>query len=82
MTPGAGESRLPRGEICSKEEILERRSGIMNDLDLGKLTWNDTLDWWEGSLRLSSEIPFQLYILAREGNTSERAITADARRTI
>ncbi|MBI3921676.1 MAG: DUF2262 domain-containing protein [Armatimonadetes bacterium] len=54
----------------------------MNDRDLGALTWNDGLDWWEGSLRLSSEAPFHLYILAREGKTSDRAITADARRTI
>ncbi len=47
--------------------------------DLGTLTWDDRLDWWEGSILLSSNVPFRLFILAREGLTTNRAITADAR---
>jgi hypothetical protein len=54
----------------------------MNDPDLGTLTWDERLNWWEGSIRLSSEVPFKLYIFARAGENPERMITADARRAI
>ena len=52
------------------------------DPDLGALTWNDELEFWEGSIRLSSSDAFQLVVFARANLIADRAISADARRAI
>jgi len=50
------------------------------DSDLGPLTWNAELDWWEGTIRLSSPELFRLYVFAR--STPEQTITNDAHSAI
>ena len=52
------------------------------DPDLGALTWNDELEFWEGSIRLSSSDAFELCVFARARLVADRAISADARRAI
>ena len=54
----------------------------IEDPEFGLLTWDQSLDWWEGSICLSSEEPFHLYVLARPDWSTNRAITAEARRAI
>ena len=51
----------------------------LDDSELGRLTWDDRLKWWEGSISLSSNVAFRLYIFARQGHTPNRGITAEAR---
>ena len=55
-------------------------SDSIQDPDLGTLTWDRNVQWWEGYLRLSSEAPFRLYVFARGGD--DRAITAESRAAI
>lgn len=87
IRPGEGTCCLtPASKVTlartSRGHVRRMTADSMNDPDLGTLTWDNKLDWWEGSIRLSSEVPFQLHIFARASEGSERAITADARRAI
>ncbi len=52
------------------------------DPELGALTWNDELEYWQGSIRLSSSDVCELVVFARSRFVADRAISADARRTI
>jgi hypothetical protein len=54
----------------------------MNDAELGDLTWNEQLEWWEGSIRMTSPKEFELFVLARSSLVADRSITADARAAI
>jgi hypothetical protein len=51
----------------------------MDDPELGTLTWNDQLEWWEGSIRMTSPKEFELFVLARPSLVEDRSITVDAR---
>ena len=52
------------------------------DPDLGLLTWDEGLEWWEGSILLSSVAPYRLYVFARASHTPARNITKAARLSI
>jgi len=54
----------------------------MDDPDLGPMSWNEQLEWWEGSIRLTSDIPFILCVFARPRETNARAITQQSRHAI
>ena len=54
----------------------------MIDTELGALKWNEELEFWEGSIRLSSSDAFELAVFARAGLVADRVISADARRAI
>lgn len=51
----------------------------MNDPELGTLKWNDQLEWWEGSIRMTSPKEYDLFVLARQSLVKDRSITVDAR---
>ena len=52
------------------------------DADRGTLEWNDELEFWEGSIRLSSSEAINLAVFARATLVADRGISADARRAI
>jgi len=52
------------------------------DPDLGLLTWDEGLEWWEGSILLSSVAPYRLYVFARASHVPARNITEAARLSI
>jgi hypothetical protein len=54
-------------------------ANLMDDPELGTLTWNDQLEWWEGSIRMTSPKEFELFVLARPWLVEGRSITLDAR---
>ena len=54
----------------------------MNDADLGSLRWNAQLEWWEGSIRMTSTEEVELVVFARASIVSDRSITANARAAI
>jgi hypothetical protein len=52
------------------------------DPELGPLKWDEHLELWEGSLRLSTSDALELAVFARAKLATNRAITAEARRAI
>lgn len=85
---GRASARRSRGALNEQDitvpqvmriKLGGRMSDTTSDSDLGTLIWDDRLSWWKGSIRLSSEVPFDLYIFARSDKTSERTITVEAR---
>jgi len=55
---------------------------ILEDTELGTLNWNDQLRWWEGSIQLSAEKPFTLFVFARPELVAERGITDNVRESV